>query len=330
MFQRIVVPLDGSDCAERAIPMAARIARACGGSIIFVRVILPPVESGKYAARHSITERERAEASSYLVDVMMRHGNELVGIDTDIGVATGLIAPALCSVARSEQADMIVMCGHGETGFKRWFFGSIAQELIHQSPVPVLALHERGVRLPAQFNTRPVCALVALDGSPLSESALGPAARLVSALAAPGSRALHLLRVVDLPGPVGRWKSQSDILSNLQVQAMLEAEVYLEGVKKHLHNGRLAKLNFVITSSVVVNANVAGEIITLAEHTEWNEYRTGYDLIAMATHGRTGLKRLVMGSVTERVLGATRLPLLMMRPQSTGTREKVGVREKRG
>jgi len=301
-----------------------------------VRVILPQVEAGKYAARHSMVwerkaiERERAESASYLVGMMMRHGNELAGIDTDIGVATGLIAPALCTVARSEQADMIVMCSHGETGFKRWFFGSVAQELIHQSPVPVLALHERGTKLPTPCSDRPVRAIVALDGSPLSETALGPAARLVAALAAPGSRALHLLRVVDIPASGGRWKSHVHSPAITQMRAKLEAEAYLEAVMNRLRYGPLAGLELAITTSVEINANVAGGIITLAEHDERTGCLAGYDLIAMATHGRTGLKRLVMGSVTEQMMGATQLPLLVMRSQSTGAREKVVVKEKWG
>lgn len=330
MFQRIVVPLDGSERAERAIPVAARIARACRGSLVFVRVILPPVESGKYAARHTLVwermafERERAEAASYLAGMMMLHANDLVGIDTDIGVASGLVVPALCSVARKEQAELIVICSHGDTGLKRWFFGSVTQELIHQSPVPVLALHERGAGIPAACTTRPVRAMVGLDGSSLSEAALEPTARLVAALTTHEPGALHLLRVVDIPAPGKGWKSQVYIPTTLRAQARQEAEAYLEAVTHRLHQGSMAALKLAVTSSVMVNTNVAGTIITLAEKTE---YEGGCDLIAMVTHGRTGLKRLVMGSVTERVLGATRLPLLMMRMQSKGAQEKVTVRD---
>src|SRR5215467_13347996 len=88
MFQRIIVPLDGSTGAERAIPIAARLARASGGSIVFVRAILPPVDFGKYARQHAVVwerrayEVHRAQAASYLAGVMLTHTNDLAGIDT--------------------------------------------------------------------------------------------------------------------------------------------------------------------------------------------------------------------------------------------------------
>jgi hypothetical protein len=82
------------------------------------------------------------------------------------------------------------------------------------------------------------------------------------------------------------------------------------------------EFNLTITSSVVVSTNVAKEILAEAEPTE-EELRTEpYDLIAMATHGRGGLQRLLMGSVTEHLLGATRLPLLVVRPHEEAAREE--------
>lgn len=150
MFQRILVPLDGTRCAERAIPVAAHLARLAGGSIVFVRVVLPPVETGKYAPRHSAAwehqayEKERAEASSYLANMMLTYSDVLRGLETDMGIARGLVPPTICSVAQKEHAEMIVMCSKGETGFKRWLFGSVAQEVTRRSSLPVLVLKQNG------------------------------------------------------------------------------------------------------------------------------------------------------------------------------------------
>lgn len=323
MFQRIVVPLDGSMCAEQAIPVAACLARAAGGSIVFVRVVLPPVDLGKYAKRHAsvweqkIYETQRADAARYLAGMMITHASDLAGIDIEIGVASGIVPPTICAVARSERAEMIVMSSHGETGLSRWLFGKVAQDVSRQSPVPVLVLHERGGIPYISRTACPMRAIVALDGSPFSEIAILPAAHFVAAVAAPGQGELHLLRVVDLPAAEGKWRSQTHIDAMMREQARQEAETYLKTVADRLCQGPLAALKLGVTWSVEFSNDVVGAIIQEAEHGESNEHaRVGHGkLIVMATHGRSGLQRLVRGSVTEHVLGTTRLPLLLVRPQ---------------
>lgn len=126
---------------------------------------------------------------------------------------------------------------------------------------------------------------------------------------------LHLLRVVDLPSAYGRLKSQAHISDSMQEEARQEAEAYVQAVADRLCTGPLAGTRFTVTTSIAVNTDVAGTIIKVAEHTEGTEHGYGYDLIAIATHGRSGLQRLIMGSVTEHILGHTRLPLLVVRPQ---------------
>jgi nucleotide-binding universal stress UspA family protein len=324
MFQRIVVPLGGSARAECAIPLAARLARASGGSIVFVRVVLPPVEGGKYAVRQSDVwqrnafEADRAEAATYLVSMMVAHGNELAGIEIEMGVASDIIPVGICSTARREHADLVVMCSHGETGLKRWIFGSVAQEVVRHSPVPVLVLRERGAALPGSRAAHPLRALVTLDGSPLSEAALEPTIKLMAALATPTQGTLHLLRVVDLPSTASKWRSQAYIDAMMREQARQEAEAYLKAVAHRLHTGSLATLNLTVTSSVALSTDIASTIIKQAEQIDPPEYVGGCDLIVMATHERRGLRRLVMGSsVPEHVLDSTQLPLLIARPHET-------------
>ncbi len=102
---------------------------------------------------------------------------------------------------------------------------------------------------------------------------------------------------------------------SMQAEARQEAETYLKVLADRLYAGTPADLELTITSSVAVSTDVAGTMIKTAEQAEEPEHLGDYDLIAMATHGREGLQRLVMGSVTEQVLGATKLPLLMVRPK---------------
>jgi nucleotide-binding universal stress UspA family protein len=193
--------------------------------------------------------------------------------------------------------------------------GSVAQEAVHHSPVPMLVLNEHRSALPTPDAAHPLRMLVALDESVQSETVLEPAVQLIAALAAPAWGVLHLLRIVDLPPAYGKLRSQAHISDSMQAEARHEAEAYLKVIVNRLYAETPADLELTITSSVAVSTDVAGTIIKTAEQAEGKESLGGYDLIAMATHGREGLQRLMMGSVTEHVLGATKLPLLMVRPK---------------
>jgi nucleotide-binding universal stress UspA family protein len=152
-------------------------------------------------------------------------------------------------------------------------------------------------------------ALVSADGSPFSETVLEPAAYLVWALAqaAPQQGALHLLRVVDLPSAGGKFKSDAHIDTGMKEQAKHEDEAYLASLVHRLGEGDLAGLDLSTTYSVETDPDVAEAIVQKAE-------QENFDFIAMATHGRGGVQRWALGSITERVLHATKLPLLIMRP----------------
>jgi nucleotide-binding universal stress UspA family protein len=311
MLKRILVPLDESERAERAIPVAARIARASGASIVFVHIVLPALEFGTYTVDHLVGlkpgafDRRVAKANDYLTHVVTAFASRLAGIDVATDIVSGAASPAIFSAARWEQVDLVIMCSHGETGLKRWMFGSAAQGAVRHSPVPVLVLNENGVMPSTLDESHPLRVLVPLDGSPLAETALEPAAHLASLLVAPAAIELHLLRVVDLPVAGGKFPINFD--AALRKEALQEAETYLKEVTARLQES-LVDVKLSITSSAVINMDIAGTIIQQAED------ESGYDLIAMTTHGRSGLRRLMMGSVTEHVLGATKLPLLIVRP----------------
>ena len=320
MFKRILVPLDGSKRSERAIPVAARIARATGGTIVFLEVVLPPVEFGTYTGDRTVelkpsafARREEAGAG-YLESIRETYASELTGINTELDLSAGAAAPEIYEAAHLEGVDQIVLCSHGETGLKRWAFGSIAQEAVRHSPVPVLALNEHGIIPPMPDVTHPLRVLVPLDGSPLAEAAILPAAYLVPALSASPQGELHLLRVVALPSAYGAMKSQAHISDLVHEEAKQEAEKYVTSVAERTAKD-LEAFNLQVTSSMVDSADVAGAIVHEAAQARDVATSTGYDLIAMATHGRGGLLRLVMGSVTEHVLGATTLPVFIVRPR---------------
>ena len=312
MYKRILVPLDGSARAERAIPVAARIARALGGSVILLRVATAPVDTGKYSSTSGYVEEtvdtDLTGATSYLENIA--GSNELAGVKTEVKTFTGAVAPMVLSAAQSFHANLIVMCSHGYTGFKRWTLGSVADKVTRHSPIPVLVLREGGPEL-AKADHQPVRALVAVDGSSLSETVVEPAAYLAAALAEATSQqgALHFLRVVDLPTSGGKFKSDAHIDTGLKEQVKHEDEEYLATLEHRLgENGDLAHLDLAITSSVEADPDIAEAIVKKSE-------QDAFDFIAIATHGRGGVQKWAMGSVAGRVLHATTLPLLIMRPQ---------------
>lgn len=327
MFKRILVPLDGSDRAERAIPVAARIARALGDSVVLLRVVTTPVDYGPYIAppaqyADETINADLAGATTYLENVAKT--DELVGITTEVKALFGAAAPTILSAAQSFHANIIVMCSHGYTGYKRWVLGSVADKVARHSPIPVLVLREGGP-VPATAVQQPVRALVAVDGSPLSEVVLEPAAYLAAALAQATSQqcALHLLRVVDLPSTGGRFKSDAHIDTGVKEQAKHEDEAYLATLANRLREGDLANLDLSITYSVEADPDVAEAIVHKAEQGK-------FDFIALATHGRGGVQHWAMGSVSERVLHATKLPLLIMRPRDIQARAESKAESKGG
>jgi nucleotide-binding universal stress UspA family protein len=321
MFQRILVPLDGSVRAEHAIPVAIRLARAAGGTLVFVHVVLPPLEFGEYsteeeamAVQPSVYEKRMTKAEQYLRQVIHTYANELAGIHVEQEVEAGATAATIFSIARLEKVDLIVLCSHGAHGLFHWIFRSVAREAVHHSPVPMLVLKETGNLFLNSPQAQPLRMLVTLDGSQLAEAALQPAFQLVTSLTAPGQGEVHLVRVVDLPSIEGKPLLQAYALKDAQEKAIQEAEEYLRGMTQRLSATLPAETRPAITWSMRISNHVARTIAEMVKPLEEEEQEHGYDLLVMATHGRTGLQLLRLGSVTEHVLGATDLPLLVVRP----------------
>ena len=323
MFKRILVPLDGSPRAERALTVAARLARAADGAIVLLNAVgIPPEYSsyayGPYLAQPTILGEEaltmkEATAKEYIEAV--RHSDTLAGVAVETKVVVGAASTAIQDIASEERIDVIVMCSRGDTGFKRWALGSVAQRVSRTSEVPVLVLHEDGTTPDSAFPDRlrplrSITALVALDGSQFAEAAIIPTAMLVSALAAPAKGTLLLTRIVPLAAPGD---------ASAREAALDEAKTYLRQVS-HTYEGEVAKFAASLDTAVATGKNVAATLIRAAEHGEEVEGKrlTGScDLIAITTHGRGGLQRLTMGSVAESVLGSTKLPLLVVRPSTS-------------
>jgi nucleotide-binding universal stress UspA family protein len=323
MLKRILVPLDGSPLAESALAVAARVVQASDGTIVLLRVIGVPTTYTPYiygpdmaqspSLAQELLDTEQENAEKYLAEIARL--DILAGIKVEPTVMPGTAGMAILDSAKEEHVDLIVMSSHGETGFKRLALGSVAQHVSRHSPVPVLVLRGDGSAPTSAFPdpTRPlrsITALVALDGSELAETSLEPAAYLVAALAAPARGTLLLSTVANKQANRDKHGTEEHMRD--------EARKYLIDIAERLQGSEIAKLNLVIEWSIEESKDVADALIQAAESGEMIESShefTGCDLIAIATHGRRGLQRLMAGSVTEHVLGATTLPMLIVRPK---------------
>ena len=318
MFQRILVPLDGSERAARALPVAARLARASHGTLIVVQAI--DINMNIYAVpemmiTESVVETESSEVDDYLTQVTAPFKQE--GIPIEQIVLFGIPAFLLLSTIISSNIDLVVMCSHGRTGFTHWALGSVTEKIARSSPVPTLILREHDPIISALQHpgrAHPLCILIPLDGSIASKAAIEPAAALISALAVPASGAMHLTRVVQPTENdiVGHYQRNMDDLVQKTRQSLQKTA---KNVRDGFEASSVAPLGLNISCSIAIDTDSAQAIIRIAEHGEDAEddgVFSGCDVIAMATHGRTGIDRLTIGSITERVVHTTRLPILVV------------------
>ena len=145
MFQRILVPMDGSTRAEQALPAAARLAHASSGTIVFLRVVNLPNQFVSYVAlepmaTQAVIDTQLEEAKNYL-DHLAR-SNDLINVHAETEVMVGQPAVNILSVVDTRSIDLVVMCSHGYTGMTRWVLGSVAEKVAHHCSVPVLLQRE--------------------------------------------------------------------------------------------------------------------------------------------------------------------------------------------
>ena len=323
MLKRILVPLDGSLLAEGALEVAARIAHASDGTLLLLRVIGVPTTYTPYVygsdmaqspqLAQDLIDMEQDNAEKYLAEIGKI--DLLAGVQVETTIIPGSAGMSILDTAKEEKVDLIVMSSHGETGFKRLALGSVAQYVSRHSSVPVLVLQSDGsapfsISTDASHASHSITALVALDGSELAEASIEPAAYVVAALATPAQGTLVLSTVAN--------KQAENVKHGSKEFMRDEAKKYLIDIGERLQRSDIGKLNLLIEWAIEESKDVSNALIETAEHgkaLESSHELKGCDLIAIATHGRGGLKRLMAGSVTEKVLGSTSLPLLIVRPR---------------
>jgi nucleotide-binding universal stress UspA family protein len=284
VFRTILVAVDGSDIAERAVPYATRLASSANGSLVLTLAVV-----------HNDDE----EAQAYLVTLTDRLQG--TGVPVEYELARGAPVDAILQVASTREASCIVMGTHGRTGLPELMVGSVAEAVLARSPGPVLLVNKH---LPASafpdFDPAHSSVLVPLDGSPFAETALAMAEEL---LATDGT--LVLTRVVPSAEDVATWPDDTDLAYSDDPQRLLDAEGldYLEEVADDLRRRRAERRLMLDLRRGWPAEQIAAAV---REH--------GASLVVMAAHGRTGLRRLLLGSVASEVLRSAQSPLLLVHP----------------
>ena len=148
MFHKILVPLDGSKLAEKALPYAESLAEKYGSELIFVRALppLPVLPVGEFGALpHDfgpVLAEEEKQANDYLVELQDRYDARKIPIRTAV-LKGKYVADAIVDIASQEEVDIIVKTTHGRSGISRWVYGSVATKVLEQAPCPVLLVRIR-------------------------------------------------------------------------------------------------------------------------------------------------------------------------------------------
>jgi len=276
-MDRILVPLDRSTLAEAILPLAGALARAHKAELFLLEAV---------AAKAGRAESEEREARVYLARLSERLQDRGVSV-VRVLVPHGKPDRAIAEAAAEHRVDLIAMTTHGRTGLSRLLVGSVAEAVVRHAPAPVLVVRSRPSR---GGQIRQV--LVPLDGSELSAAILP----VVERLAGPLEFVIHLLHAIEpLPAAAAGMSARIEEIQAFREQ---EAEGYLDKVARTLEAEGLAVRR-------VVRVGPAVEAI------QRYALEAAIDLIAMTTHGRTGLSRLLFGSVAEQVLRAVAIPLVL-------------------
>jgi nucleotide-binding universal stress UspA family protein len=293
-IQKILVPTDFSDGAQRACEIAARLAKPLGASIHLLHVLHLPVQT--------ITPEVPVVPMGYWRDVVasaesavaeLQRKLEAEGLRVSTEVLEDLPGFAIAHSAARAHADLIVMGTRGTTGIKHAVFGSVAERTVRTAPCPVLTVKADGQAQEAPFQLRNI--LVGMDFSPSATRALDLAQEFAKRA---GGAQLILLHAYDIP---------------------IELEPYLiekgEPALEHLSKDVIAELEVMLAR--LKSAGLSAEYVARRGRPEQVLIEVARersaDLLALGTHGRRGLSHLLLGSVAERVVRSADCPVLTVR-----------------
>jgi nucleotide-binding universal stress UspA family protein len=296
-----LVPLDGSALAERALPVAAALARRASAGLLLVhvhtRLTADPIHvEGLPVIDEQLRSQRRQHEQAYL-DRVASH--LATGTKISVALLDGPVATALVDHAEQTGTALIVMTTHGRGGLERAWLGSVADEMARASRVPVLLVRPEPDETPVPMRR----IMVPLDGSAAAEGILEPA----RALARLEPDAEMILLTVVQPVSTLVWLPDPALGAPLPAADLPDpkgerARAYLEGVVRRLTGSGVR-----VHARVEVAASIVPAILEVARAER-------ADVVALATHGRSGLERIALGSVADKLVRGSRTPILLFRP----------------
>jgi nucleotide-binding universal stress UspA family protein len=316
MFKKILICLDGSKLAEQVLPVAIETARANNARLILFRTIFEyslhspniPGYAGMAVQTGNIAKRLEVDlelASTYLNSTAESIKKE-TGLEVSVEIALGTAGKSIVEYVEENRIDLVVLATHGHGGLERIVFGSTADFILKRSHVPNLILRPKAIEdlEEKSYTSSPIRKiLVPLDGSHLAEQILPYAveqARLFSSK-------LVLLHVINTP--------ESEVTVSLKATTSVaeKEKAYYEYENKEASNYLMTMADSYQKSAIdaewiVLHGENPQEMIMHYANTY------GCHMIAMCTHGRGGLNRMVFGSVADHILRSAGPPLLVLRP----------------
>jgi nucleotide-binding universal stress UspA family protein len=300
MYSKILVPLDGSKTAENVLPFTRCFARSLQIPVELMAVVdmselARNVSAAEGLFLDTLIDDETRSYDNYLKEVAK---NFPVGA-VQRTVSKGKAADVIIESAAAEKQTLIAMATHGRSGLNRFLLGSVAEKVLRGASNPLLLVRATEKTPPWDMATLK-SVIVPLDGSELAESVLLSAEELAKNL----DLEVVLIRVYGVP--YGAYSAGEGFYDSTRLEPFLaklkdETLEYLEKKTAELKSRGITKVSYIAKDGLP-----ADEIISLARHTPDN-------LIAMCTHGRSGVKRWVLGSVTETVIRHSGDPVLVIR-----------------
>ena len=298
MYTRMLIPLDGSNTAEQVLPYARPLSGALKLPIELLAVIdlsdlAAHVAAGKARYLDSIIKAGVQSGEEYL----QRIARTFTGTDVKCTVEKGRPDQVIVEKAAADKNTLISMATHGRSGINRWLMGSVTEKVLRSTTNPLLLIRAaEEARTDGQEILKSV--VVPLDGSELAESVFSTVAQLAKEL----KLEVILLRAYSMPANAyadeGYYADNYDeIITRIRDEAVAYLEKKTEGMKR---------LGVTEVSYLARDGFAADEIISLGRDTPDN-------LIAMCTHGRSGIKRWALGSVTETVVRHSGDPVVVLR-----------------
>lgn len=296
MFTKILVPLDRSQVAEQVLPYARLLAKTLRIPVELLTVVdvssfAPRVGPEKLGLVDTLVEEALGNTQEYLKRIAASFSG-----DVATAVERGRVEDTIIDKAAADTGTLLAMATHGRSGINRWLLGSVAEKVLHACRNPLLLVRAAE---PAQSGEEAMLktVIVPLDGSALSEQVLPH----VTLLAKEIDLSVVLLRSYDIRQGISAYEDVFPDWAKLEDEAKREATNYLDALVQELQEKGLTGV-----SQVVTYEEPAGHLIKLAASTP-------NSMVAMCTHGRSGVQRWALGSVTEKVARHSAVPVLIIR-----------------